>query len=187
MNENLLRNNFLLMLNFIEKDRANWLADSFRKFAIDQKLKEDSQVSGSQSHYNYIPFLKLLIEKIKQLNDTVGVNLLPTCTYSRVYKKGNILHPHLDRPSCEVSLTLNLSGTDPWPLYIRTPHGDRVQINLNPGDGIIYLGQKAEHWREEFQGEEYIQVFLHYVNASGPYAQYGYEFHDWINNNLLKY
>lgn len=185
MNETLIKDNFLLINNFLEKENADRLANSFRDFANQQQLTADSQVPGSQAYYNYRPFLKLLIEKIKTMNDIVGVKLLPTCAYSRVYKKGNILNPHLDRPSCEISITINLSGTDPWPFYIMTPQGEEKEINLNQGDGVIYLGHAAKHWRNEFQGDEYIQVFLHYVNSAGPFVENAYELNNWINGHIL--
>lgn len=185
MNETLLKNNFLLVNNFIEKDQAEFLARSFKSFADNENIKEDTQVAGSQAYYNYIPFLRLLIEQTKKMNEIVGLKLLPTCAYSRVYKKGNILKPHTDRPACEFSITLNLSKTHPWPIYIKNPAGDKIDIDLNPGDGVVYLGNTAEHGRDEFNGDEYIQVFLHYVNSSGPFVEHGYEFHNWINNHLL--
>ena len=32
-------------------------------------------------------------------------------------KNGDILKRHKDRPSCEISTTINLGG-DPWPIFI---------------------------------------------------------------------
>jgi hypothetical protein len=46
-----------------------------------------------------------------------GLKLIPTYSYARIYKKGDILHRHKDRFSCEISTTLNLGG-DSWPIYI---------------------------------------------------------------------
>jgi len=37
-----------------------------------------------------------------------------------------------------------------------------IRIDLNPGDMLVYKGMDFEHWREEFQGENCGQVFLHY-------------------------
>ena len=37
-----------------------------------------------------------------------GLKLVPTYSYTRLYRKGNILQRHKDRPSCEISTTLNL-------------------------------------------------------------------------------
>ena len=37
-----------------------------------------------------------------------GLELIPTYSYSRAYKKGDILRRHKDRPSCEIIRLLNL-------------------------------------------------------------------------------
>jgi hypothetical protein len=75
-----------------------------------------------------------------------------------------VLERHKDRPSCEISTTLNLGG-DNWPIYLE-PSGKKglkgVKINLKQGDMLIYSGCELEHWREPFEGEECTQVFLHY-------------------------
>jgi predicted 2-oxoglutarate/Fe(II)-dependent dioxygenase YbiX len=41
---------------------------------------------------------------------------------------------------------------------------------LKPGDAMMYRGTIAEHWRDEYVGEEYVQVFLHYVRSRGECA-----------------
>jgi hypothetical protein len=38
------------------------------------------------------------------------------------------------------------------------------------GDAIIYLGKKLEHKRDIFKGDYQSQVFLHFVNQNGLYA-----------------
>jgi PKHD-type hydroxylase len=45
----------------------------------------------------------------------------------------------------------------------------------SPGDGVLYRGCEIEHWRPEFTGDEYVQVFLHYVDSEGPYRNYVYD------------
>ena len=37
-----------------------------------------------------------------------------------------------------------------------------ILVNLKPGDMLVYRGMELEHWREEFQGDNCVQVFLHY-------------------------
>ena len=101
------------------------------------------------------------------------LKLTPAYTYARVYKKGDILERHKDRFSCEISTTLNLGG-DNWPIYVE-PSGKEnkkgVKVNLKPGDMLIYLGCELEHWREPFEGDECVQVFLHYNNVKTKGAE----------------
>ena len=57
------------------------------------------------------------------------------------------------------------------------------KINLKPGDGVIYQGCEVEHWREPYEGDYHAQVFLHYVDANGKYADHK---GDAINENFAK-
>ena len=102
------------------------------------------------------------------------LNLYSTYTYYRIYKKGDVLKRHKDRPSCKISTTMNIGG-DEWPIYLE-PSGEKnkkgVEVNLNPGDMLVYRGDKLEHWRDKFKGKECVQVFLHYNNLNGPFGKY---------------
>ena len=51
------------------------------------------------------------------------------------------------------------------------PNGKKITVSSNnkgkcivlkPGDMLVYQGMVLEHWREEFQGNDCAQVFLHY-------------------------
>ena len=130
----------------------------------------DPQAPNSCSNYNYISFLELLCEKTPEISSIIGETVLPTYTYSRVYKKGSELTKHIDRDACEISLTLHLDGDSTWPIWIETPSGEQRCVELNPGDAMVYLGRTAPHWREVYGGEYYTQVFLHYVRSRGDCA-----------------
>ena len=49
-----------------------------------------------------------------------------------------------------------------------------IEINLEPGDMLIYSGCDLEHWREEFKGKNCAQVFLHYNKSSSKTAKENY-------------
>ena len=59
-----------------------------------------------------------------------------TYTYGRVYKEGDELKIHSDRPD-EISLTLHLSGD--WLIYIEKPNGNYASAVLYPGDDYIWV------------------------------------------------
>ena len=128
----------------------------------------------------------LLMKVLPVMKEKTGLNLVPTYSYARVYEHGAELKRHKDRPSCEISTTLNLGG-DPWAIYL-DPTGannvideyknihkpgapEGVKIDLNPGDMLIYSGCELEHWRKPFEGKLCGQVFLHYNHADGPFAK----------------
>lgn len=130
----------------------------------------DESVPGSSSYYN-LPCMNIVLGRLEaSISSILNLNLKSTYTYTRVYKHGDVLKRHVDRPSCEWSVTVNLSQSDPWPIFMG---GDPVVHGV--GDGTIYQGCDVEHWREPFTGSEYIQVFLHYVDARGPNADYEYD------------
>jgi len=108
----------------------------------------------------------LLLSKQKFIEDQSGKKLLPTYSYWRMYTKYAVLDKHIDRPSCELSVTTNLGscGID-WPILM----GDK-KVDILPGDAVIYLGPKIKHGRDEFLGDWAAQCFLHYVYADGPNA-----------------
>jgi hypothetical protein len=152
----------------------------------------DKQVPGCYASYGDWVMETLLMYMIPIMKAKTGLELVPTYSYTRIYEKGNILHRHKDRPSCEVSTTLHLGG-DPWPIFLNpdpargelvgpkkgftqtqnyNPTRDKGnQIDLKVGDMLIYAGCDLEHWREPFEGKVCSQVFLHYNHANGPFAK----------------
>jgi hypothetical protein len=93
-------------------------------------------------------------------------------TYFRIYKRGDVLHRHRDRPACEISVTINIGQkpTDPWPIYVEG-EGEPCAAGLRPCDGLLYRGMELFHWRDAYRGEALVQVFLHYVDRDGPHAE----------------
>ena len=146
----------------------------------------DPQVPNSYAKYADRVMETLLVDTIKVMQKKTGLKLVPTYSYCRLYRTGNILKRHKDRPSCEISTTLNLGG-DPWPILIDPTGSDNVideyknihkpgapkgvEVNLKPGDMLIYSGCELEHWREPFKGKLCGQVFLHYNHADGRFAK----------------
>ena len=146
----------------------------------------DQQVPNMYSHYADPVMETLLMKVLPIMKKQTGLNLIPTYSYTRLYEKGSILKRHKDRPSCEISTTLNLGG-DSWSIYIDPTGTDNVideyknilkpnapsghKVDLEPGDMLVYSGCELEHWREEFEGNICGQVFLHYNHVDGPFAQ----------------
>lgn len=136
----------------------------------------DAQIADAPVAYGD-PHLDTLLETVRgRVERATGFRLWPTYSYLRVYKRGNLLKAHRDRPSCEVSMTVNLgmNADAPWPIWIAGPKGI-ASVSLNPGDGLIYRGCDCYHWREPFDGSHLAQVFLHYVDRDGPNKEWKYD------------
>jgi hypothetical protein len=163
----IIQNNYLYVPSFIKQDEAIKLSKEFKEHCIKFNLQGDGQAQNSHSMYNFMPFVRLLVERVSQVSELLGEEVLPTYTYARVYKDDSELLRHRDRPACEISLTLNLSKDTDWPIYFQRPDGSETSVELEPGDAVMYLGCQADHWRNKFEGQECIQLFLHYVRSYG--------------------
>jgi hypothetical protein len=180
------KNKYAIIKKAIDKDLAIFLANYFlmKKQVLDtchqaryispyEKMlgfyeEAGGQVPRTYSCYSDIAMETLLLKCQPIMEKITQLKLYPAYTYARIYKKkGDELKRHKDRFSCEISTTLNLSGDD-WPIYVE-PSGEigkkGIKINLKPGDMLVYRGNELEHWREEFKGNQCIQVFLHYNNC----------------------
>ena len=183
------KNKYTVLKNAISPELADFVYKYFlnkrnvARFLFDQKylspfteyygVWNDKQVPNTYSHYGDIVMDTLLHEVKPVMEKHTGLKLSETNSYARIYKKGDVLARHKDRYSCEISTTLNLGG-EPWPIYLdpteKTGQAG-IEVNLDPGDMLIYSGCDLEHWREEFKGKNCGQVFLHYNNLKGKNAK----------------
>lgn len=106
------------------------------------------------------------------IEEITGKKLFPTYSYGRIYWNGSIMKKHIDRPSCEYSVSMCISvDPTPWPIWM-----DKEEVILQPGDMVVYKGSEVEHWREPYTGKEQIQLFFHYVDANGPHAECKFDY-----------
>ncbi len=170
MTEGLRGRTFVPLPQFISRQRALALSQNLQAHHASAPLAPDRLVPNSPAVYDFLPFVRLLVEKIPEIERVVQDKILPTYSYARIYGPGDVLPLHEDRDACELSLTLNLDADEPWPFWLKTRDGETVAIRQHPGDAMIYLGCQTPHWREPFEGRFCTQVFLHYVFSFGPRA-----------------
>lgn len=158
-------------------------------YLINRTYYNDPQSPGAFSTYGDPLMESLLIHIQPIIEQCTGLELYPTYSYYRVYRNGHDLFKHKDRESCEISVSLALGysyDTEKyqWPLYV----GEN-EIIMEPGDMVIYSGTEMFHWRDSFNIDEpayHIQVFLHYVDANGPYKEYKYDNREFIGARSRK-
>ena len=68
MKNALIENNYIVLPNFISKERASNLSFEFLKHCKENNLEGDSQAPNSYSAYNYTSFLELLCEKTPEIS-----------------------------------------------------------------------------------------------------------------------
>jgi hypothetical protein len=147
--------------------RGEWVAST--------KLKE-----GEASKFGYYadPLIEVMLKQcLPAIEEQTGLELEPTYSFSRVYQEGEELTPHTDRPSCEISATINVACTgDIWPIWMQYEDKDPVKCMLAPGDAVIYKGCEVTHWRRKLpKGQINVQFMLHYVDKNGPNAEYKFD------------
>lgn len=175
MNTELIKNNYIFIPNLIPLEKAISLGTDFTIYAEDHNIEGDLQAPNSSSMYNWMPALELLCELTRTITEHSGTTVVPTYSYIRVYRTGDDLKKHSDRPSCEISVTVNLGGDCDWPIHIERPDGSVASLTLKPGDAMLYLGCQAQHWRDPIPGSTCVQVFLHYIDSQGPNHQHYFD------------
>ena len=179
--------NFIFNYFMLKRDAVGWMYKN--NITYDNGLLgtwTDEQIPNTYSHYADPVMETLLMKVLPVMKQETDLDLIPTYSYARLYKKGDILKRHKDRPSCEISTTIHLGGTK-WPIFIdptgsnnvideyknihrpNAPSGNKVLLEV--GDMLVYSGCELEHWREPLEGEVCGQVFLHYNHVNGPFAE----------------
>ena len=148
---------------------------ALRRCQLQSGFGIDSQVGGGLAITSDPLFDALLFRQVPTVRALSGHDVLPTYAYSRVHLKGAVLHPHTDRPACEVSVTLCLAmePAELWSIHVDA--NGETEVRLAPGDALLYKGCEVTHWREPFVGRGCVQVFLHYVDREGPYADHAFD------------
>jgi hypothetical protein len=202
-------NGYLIIENAVDVELRDFITqyalfDEMQNFFPEKiDTEEDAQVPNAHSKYAD-PAMETMLLKLQDIIEkNTGFKLYPTYSYYRVYRFGDELKIHKDRPACEISCTVcfNYNYDDTqfnWPIYI---NGNKVI--LKPGDLVIYRGCDLDHWREKFVCDEQnepiwqVQGFFHYVDANGPHAEIKYDNREtvglrkeskfWKQNNYLQY
>jgi len=180
------KNKYQIIRNALSRDLINYININFEihenaNYFFRQPTEEnlypfgDGQSPIGFSWYGSIhseALLQFLKPTIEQITDT---QLYESYSYVRNYYQGAILRKHIDRPSCEYSVTICISKDTDWGFFIENVDGGATEVELYPGDMIVYRGDLLQHWRNPYRGKTHRQLFLHYVDANGIYQNYKFD------------
>lgn len=94
----------------------------------------------------------LQIKKQKLFEDILGLKLIPTYCYSRIYKPGEVLKKHIDRYACEISVTVTLGYIGKiWPIFF---------LNRNDSAENSYYYMRKVPCSDKFIGDEVFSPFM---------------------------
>lgn len=194
------KDKYVCIKGLVEKQSCNQLTEKLKEAVNNKETTNDTQCPTSEAIYGYPIFDKLLDDIRPLIEQHTNKKLLPTYSYARLYRPGEVLKIHRDRPSCEISVTITLGFEgDKWPIYIadgaeegedgefvdecpfeHTTENRKLKniskVDMEVGDAIIYRGGEKWHWRNPYkEGTWQAQVFLHYVDAEGEYTDWKYD------------
>lgn len=160
-----------LIKNFFSKNELQILQKyCYNKLDASQDWVLD-RTSFSPAWYYDSLMTALLDIKLPLVSQKSKLKLFPTYTYWRYYVFGATLSNHVDRPSCEISVTSCIKKYDNWPIII-----DGKKFELEEGDAVLYNGLFEKHGRPGiYKGEGMAQVFFHYVNKNGLFKHHAYD------------
>lgn len=175
--EQFLKNKYVLLKNFLHKDTCGFMVAELNRLIAEKKTGPDCQVPNSETTHGAFDYV--LNELLPYFEKLSGKRLLPTYSFARMYAPGNELVNHIDRQSCEISATITLGFEgDVWPIYMGDDmeKSNAAEIKMEVGDAVMYRGMEKYHWREVYkEGKWQAQVFLHYVDADGPNAEWVFD------------
>jgi hypothetical protein len=166
------RQRHILVEGMIPLAEAQELRAYLENKAAQGHMTTDTFVPRAPCLYGDRRIEELLGRLAPRMEFYTGLQLYPTYSYTRIYKRGDQLKAHRDRGACEISISLNLGQEpdEPWPLFMADRDSRLFSALLRPGDAVIYRGAELLHWRQPYTGESMAQAFLHYVDSNGPNA-----------------
>ena len=106
----------------VPADRVDQLRDHLarREKAGTKLMAGDEQLSGTPNVYGDAQVDALMQDIKPMIKAHAALEVHPTYSFARIYKKGDILEPHRDRSTYEISISLNLGpeSDTPWALNI---------------------------------------------------------------------
>lgn len=162
---------YLHLKDILSKDLCHHLTHILSRAAdvgYGTRPETDLQVPTAKAILEHEIVFETVLEKVwPDIEDVLGEEVLPTYAFARLYSNGDVLEKHIDRPACEISMTIQLGRSHhyAWPIYM-----GGTRIDMAEGDGVLYLGDKIEHWRNVCDGPQGYysgQTFLHYVRKQG--------------------
>jgi prolyl 4-hydroxylase len=100
-----------------------------------------------------------------------GLKLEPSACYGfRVYLPGAYLHNHVDREDTHIvssALCVDKDVWAPWPLHVVDIDGQALDVDLEPGELVLYESARISHGRPApLKGRFHVGLFLHYRPVS---------------------
>jgi hypothetical protein len=150
---------------------------------VDSKVRDrlfrsqegDAQVGGAPCEYGDPVAEHFLWAKTSYVGDLLHLDLVPTYSYLRLYRLGDRVAAHRDRPACEITVSASLASDPQWPLRILI-EGQVLDRCPAPRSAVAFRGHELLHWREKLSaGGSVAHVLFHYVQRNGSCGSWAYD------------
>ena len=144
---------YVLLKEFWEKNRDQETPESWFAGNIFTNYWESPSYMVNIHKNDYVGGGPSLAEAIsdgtkKIIQEWTGMNLTSTSVYGiRVYKRGAVLVPHVDRLPLISSAIINVDQDvdEPWPLEVIGHDGIARNVTMLPGDLVLYESHSILH------------------------------------------
>lgn len=176
MQTNFEETGYVLVSDLIDSQTLLVLSKYYEYKIRRGEIKSEKTDSLNSTSYNYYsdPFGEVLLDVLKsKIEEASGKELLPTYSFFRVYQEKEQLIPHVDRESCEISVSINIAHEGKNKLWMQYQSNDASGFLLPAGSAVVYKGCEAVHWRNPLKENDLVvQLMLHYVDKNGPNAHF---------------
>ena len=161
------KNKFLILRNFLDPHLVKFLASYYRRGGVD-KVGVTSTDWTSRNAKGDACADTLMYMIRSAVEENTGLELLPTYSFMRDYKKGDTLGRHKDGAANQVSFNVCIARDIDWELGFGDGETETLVV-MEPGDAVIYQGFNLDHWREKYQGKSQIQVIVGFIIKDGEF------------------
>lgn len=160
------RDGIAVIKQLMEERTRRRIVDWMIRRIVLQDVASDEQVSKAYA-FPRPPFeIDLMKRLLYPVSLKTGLSLQPSYVYGRIYLRGSSLSKHVDRPECQVTVSVALghsSNSGGWPIFVEDYEGRSRCVCLTPGDALLMDGIRLPHWREELTEAWQAQLFLHFL------------------------
>ena len=154
---------FVMCSKFLNLHAASIISQYYANELKAKKLKfKDDQSDRFVAHQDVMgKLVHRLIEQIVK-NILQDARLRRTYSYFCGYVRGASLPKHTDREACEWTVSVLLSSTDDWPIFLEGP-SQTHELNVPVGGMIAFQGRKYAHFRKPNPHESVFVLLLHFA------------------------
>lgn len=153
--------------NFLELDFVEFIQDYFIiKTNVNIDCSDGENDLSKHFHYSDMLIETILINAKESISNFVGLDLMPTYTYSGLYTKGDDIFVHKNKKTEHIECLLFLGSSskkDKIFLSENSDGSDFIVEELMPGDLLVFDGYKYWHWMESLEDVWAIRSFLYFI------------------------